>query len=89
MAGSYKHVVTKSGKLRTPEKLLGMLETSSGDVYEAIEEMYGMIWDLAESVHFYESEAVDDPSSVKEIVEHARVHYKRGIQLSPGKQAEK
>lgn len=87
MAGSYNHVVTKKGKLRTPEKVLSMLETSSGDVYEAVEEMYGMIWDLAESVHYYESHHLEDPSSVKEIVEHARVNYKRGIELSPGKQA--
>lgn len=83
MAGSYKHVVTKSGKLRTPEKIAAMLETK-GDVYEAVEEMYGMIWELADSLHYYEQDR-----TMADIVEHARKNYERGIEdFSPGKQKE-
>jgi hypothetical protein len=48
MAGSYKHVVNNNGNLRSNEsfeQVIGNL----GDAYEAIEEMYGMIWWLATS----------------------------------------
>ncbi len=46
MAGSYQHCVDKAGRLLDPESLSQMLE-NGGDVYEAVEEMYGMIWYLA------------------------------------------
>ena len=46
MAGSYKHVVDDRGLLRRPEDFADMIE-NLGDAYEAIEEMYGMIWLLA------------------------------------------
>ena len=72
MAGSYKHVVTDSGKLRQPRRLLDMLDCHHGDVYEAIEEMYGMIWLLA------------DGDAAR--VEDARQRYRDGISLSPGLQ---
>jgi len=46
MAGSYQHCVhDKSGKLRSPESMEGMIE-NLGDAYEAIEEMYWMIQHL-------------------------------------------
>jgi hydrogenase maturation factor len=38
MAGSYNHVVTDSGNLRSPEMVNRMLE-NGGDVFEAVEEM--------------------------------------------------
>lgn len=72
MAGSYKHVVTKTGKLRSNESLIQMIE-NLGDAYEAIEEMYGMIWYLADG----DAEAV----------ERARLGYKSGLAYSPGVQA--
>lgn len=77
MAGSYNHAVTKKGKLLNPENMRGMLD-SFGDCYEALEEMYGMIWDLA-----------DDMASARGItpeqaVEEARKNYRRGLDLSPG-----
>src|SRR4051794_19315315 len=46
MAGSYNHVVTDDGNLRSNERVLQSLE-NGGDVCEAVEEMYGMIWFLA------------------------------------------
>ena len=79
MAGSYRHVVTrKKGKLRERRDLLGMLETSSGDVYEAVEEMYGMIWLLADAI------AVETGQETKNVVEEARKTYTLGLELSPG-----
>lgn len=71
MAGSYDHATTKSGKLRSNETIFDMLE-NGGDVYEALEEMYGMIWYLAEGQAHN--------------VEEARKNYKHGIAVSPGVQ---
>jgi hypothetical protein len=71
MAGSYNHIVEKpSGKLLVRSQALSMLECSSGDVYEALEELYGMIWFLADGDEM--------------VVEIARENYKAGLKLSPG-----
>jgi hypothetical protein len=47
MAGSFEHVTKDNGALISNEKMNGMLE-NGGDVFEAVEHMYGMIWWLAE-----------------------------------------
>lgn len=71
MAGSYNHCVdTATGKLYDAEGVCNMLECRSGDVYEAVEEMFGMIWFLAGG----------DPAKV----ETARQSYQEGLALSPG-----
>lgn len=71
MAGSYNHCVeTETGRLLKARDLCEMLECMSGDVYEAAEEMYGMIWLLADG----------DPARV----EDARQRYAEGLQMSPG-----
>lgn len=51
---------------------MGIATETQGDAYETIEEMYGMIWFLAEG----------DLAKV----EQARVQWKAGIDLSPGRQ---
>lgn len=66
MAGSYSHCVDDDGKFNGVERLDHL-----GDAYEALEEMYGMIWWLA----------AGQPS----VVENARLNYKVGISdFSPG-----
>ena len=45
MAGSYRHITEDDGSLSGPED--HRLD-NLGDAYEAIEEMYGMIWWLAD-----------------------------------------
>jgi len=83
MAGSYNHVVTKKGKLRAPDDLLGMLEARGrGDVYEAVEEMYGMIWFLAHEIGI--ENGSDSPEFVAKVVEEARLNYREGLEKSPG-----
>lgn len=77
MAGSYKHCVDDEGKLFDPETLNGMLE-NGGDVYEAVEEMYGMIWYLASQL-----EETPGDGSMAVLVEEARHRYKEGVELSP------
>lgn len=74
MAGSYDHCVTDAGQLRDPESLAGMLE-NGGDVYEAVEELYGMIWWLAGAY-------TPQPMSPAAAVEAARQHYDSGLQVA-------
>lgn len=76
MAGSYNHAVVREDprrleQLRDNEDFAGMIE-NIGDAYEMAEEMYGMIWLLAQG----ESEKV----------EWARQHWEAGIYLAPGNQ---
>lgn len=72
MAGSYNHAVNRHGRLHNWRNMTIATETQ-GDAYETIEEMYGMIWFLAEG----------NP----ERVEEARQHYREGIVMSPGKES--
>jgi hypothetical protein len=92
MAGSYNHCVKTDGekdlgKLLVPQELCSMLECMSGDVYEAVEEMYGMIWYLAENyARSLEAAQGEDEGvhSTAGMVEDARQHYQEGLALSPG-----
>jgi hypothetical protein len=78
MAGSYRHVVSSSqrtfGPLLDPRDVAGMLETP-GDVWEAVEEMFGMIWFLAGQVN------PDNPASAVELAEK---NYRSGIEIGAG-----
>jgi len=77
MAGSYKHVVTQNGNLRSNESFVDMIE-NLGDAYEMAEEMYGMIWYIA-----YHFGAPGAPlSEVKAIVEVAQKNYKEGLEMA-------
>jgi hypothetical protein len=87
MAGSYQHIVDDEGRLLEPEDLCSMLECVSGDVYEACEEMYGMIWWLAEQYARSLEQAQGEPEgthSTAGMVDDARERYKEGLALSPG-----
>jgi len=79
MAGSWNHAVDKeTGKLLVNKDLNGMLE-NGGDVYEFAEEVYGMVYWLAEEL----SKEVGQHST-GELVEFARQNYKDGLKVSPG-----
>jgi len=73
MAGSYLHAVNDDGRLRNTRNMLIATETQ-GDAYETIEEMYGMIWFLA--------------NGKASEVEQARKCYRTGLRWSPGKEPE-
>lgn len=77
MAGSYLHVTDDQGRLLSPEAMSDMLE-NGGDVYETIEEMYGMIWMLARIAEN------GSPTVAAETVENVRHLYKTGLHYSPG-----
>lgn len=74
MAGSYNHVVTDSGNLGDSDQVNDMLE-NGGDVFEAVEEMYGMIWYLAAAAFAPETSAAAR-------VEEARQNYQVGLRVS-------
>lgn len=75
MAGSYNHCVTDAGNLYLPHQLAHMLE-NPGDVYEAVEEMYGMIWWLA---HLAPDAGA---MSAEDLVDMARKNYALGLALA-------
>lgn len=74
MAGSWKHITTDKGEFRGVE-----LIDNLGDAYETLEECYGMVWYLVSLLG-------NDPTSrtMAADIEEARLHYKDGIELSPG-----
>lgn len=72
MAGSYGHVVQKDGNLRSNRVITEMLE-SGGDVFECVEEMYGMIWFLAATYAYQNPKAA---------VQDARHQYKEGLKMA-------
>lgn len=78
MAGSYRHVVSTAddtaGKLLDYRDMAGMLE-NAGDVWEAVEEMFGMIWFLASQLN------PDNPASAVDLAEK---NFRAGIATSPG-----
>lgn len=76
MAGSFRHVTTKKGKLRKPDK---SLLDHMGDANEAIEEMYGMIIYLAQYGAPGASRTGDD---LRRVIEDARVNYKDGLLIA-------
>lgn len=79
MAGSYAHVVNDQGQLISNNDFPHLIE-NLGDAYEAIEEMYGMIWFLARGL-------AEEPMTSM-VVDQAERNWKRGIQLSPGKEGD-
>jgi hypothetical protein len=76
MAGSYNHVITDQGNLVSNETFVKMIE-NLGDAYEAVEEMYGMIWWLA-----YRLETYDEKLSASGLVQEAQDEYERGLRLA-------
>jgi regulator of PEP synthase PpsR (kinase-PPPase family) len=67
-----------------------MLDCHHGDVYEAIEEMYGMIWYLAEECLYAERDypPVNPDRERAELIETARKKYLQGLYISPTKRFE-
>lgn len=85
MAGSYRHVTEDDSSLSSNEMVVRMLE-NGGDVYEAIEEMYGMIWYLARMSATEITGTLNKEEDVAaRLVEDARQNHKWGLELSPTK----
>jgi hypothetical protein len=78
MAGGYRHVVDREGNLKSNQEVVDALETG-GDVFEAIEEMYGMIWWLAAKAAIRVN-----PTSMIIAVDEARDNYELGLRIARG-----
>jgi hypothetical protein len=74
MAGSYNHIVDRRGNLLDNERFVGMIETL-GDAYEMAEQLYGMVWWLAFNLEL-------DAQDAREVVEQARLQYRRGLEFA-------
>lgn len=81
MAGSYNHVVKDDGNLESNEVVADMLE-NGGDVFEAVEEMYGMIWFLAGDLSGRSIPDGAESVVIKARVEAALKNYKKGLDLA-------
>ena len=74
MAGSWQHMITKSGKLRTNESFCELIE-NLGDAYKAAEECFGMVHWLAEQLSLVTAQERAD------LVRAAQENYKAGLKL--------
>lgn len=87
MAGSYGQIIQKDGNLASNERVAECLETG-GDVFECVEEMYGMIWFLAHlgvapHVAIEEFESLQfSREGIKDMVETARRNYQEGLKVA-------
>lgn len=77
MAGSYGHVVADDGQLLGNEDFVEMVG-NLGDAFETVEEMYGMIWWLADRLAAAQH---TDPAA---LVQAAVDNHQRGLEQSPG-----
>jgi hypothetical protein len=89
MAGSWNHVVNVDGTPYEGECGMGDLLENGGDINEAVEEMYGMIWYLAREVALLRARAYPlrpPRSSVIFEIQHAQANYKKGVILGKGEE---
>lgn len=82
MAGSYEHTTNDDGSLRDPLDMASMLDTP-GDVYEALEEMYGMIWWMANTITSPGIAELAKGTAPEQWVDMAKKKYSTGVKLSP------
>jgi hypothetical protein len=74
MAGSWQHMTTDTGELRSNESFCDLLE-NGGDCYEASEQCFGMVQWLAERLANHAGE------SREYWIGRAEKHYKHGLEI--------
>lgn len=82
MAGSWEHMTTKSGKLRSNETFCDMVE-NLGDAYEAAEECYGMVQYLADllAAHIVVGKGKTHSETRQMLINQASHEYKEGLRI--------
>lgn len=78
----YLHVVKEDGSLRQDKDVADRLDTDN--VFETVEELYGMIWQLADAI-VWETGTPNDKEQIADRVELARQNYQEGLRVSPTK----
>jgi hypothetical protein len=86
MAGSYAHVIADDGSLASSEHIVNRLDTG-GDVVEAIEQMYGMIWYLAHQLTKLDDGLGEEAIAIyredmRTLVEEAQQNYEEGLDVA-------
>jgi hypothetical protein len=74
MAGSYGQIVQKDGNLASNRRVAEMLENDD-DVFETVEEMYGMIWFLVGNNPQWAGRE-------KAMIHEARRDYRQGLKVA-------
>ena len=83
MAGAHHHITDEDGGLLEPQQIYARLD-NRGDIYECIEQLYGMIWYLAEqNVVLRGTDAKNEDEFKSEAVDNAQLNYKHGLKVSP------
>lgn len=83
MAGSYHHITDEDGALKDQVGIIESLE-NHGDVIECIEQMYGMIWYLADRNAVANGVAHGNHfRAMQNTVKMAQYDYELGLQYSP------
>lgn len=79
MAGSWRHMTTKNGKLLSSARFCDMIE-NLGDAYEAAEQCYGMIWWLASALARDAAGNDGDRQAILSYISEARESYRDGLE---------
>ncbi len=83
MAGSYDHITDEDGGLIEPREILNRLD-AGGDLVECIEQLYGMIWFLANDGMTERNVLEKNEDQVRaDLVKHAKHNYDEGLKYSP------
>lgn len=85
MAGSWKHMTTRSGKLRSNETFCQLIE-NLGDAYEAAGECYGMVWFLAEALAYRDDmlhlgSRRPPRDKIMDVIRQAEANHKDGMKI--------
>lgn len=73
----YKDVVDENGALVPPTA------PAPPRPFEVVEEMYGMIWDLAVAVSELQGTILGESDAPIDHIKEAQANYRRGLELSP------
>jgi hypothetical protein len=87
MAGSWGHIVNDDGTPYDGSNGMAGLLTDGGDINEAVEEMYGMIWWLAAHrarMRFTTTRVTRE--QVMDVIQSAQDNYLDGLRLGRGDQ---
>lgn len=80
MAGSWQHMTTPKGKLRSNTTFVQMIE-NLGDAYETAEDCYGMVWWLANSLARETAEFEITRDKLLNLIQTAAEHSKDGLSI--------
>lgn len=91
MAGSWRHMTKKNGKPYDRRFGEGSMLENGGDVIEALEECYGMVWWLAwiiayrDDMNSYVTPGHVPRGKILDVIGQAQANYPEGVTRGKGK----